>query len=250
LFENNSAKLDGGDISVMESRVAVSHAKFRGGSAQVGGALSSINGTFILTSSTITNATAKVYGGGLYLFSSSAVLDNMTLSYNSAGDYGGGVMVSKGSLHLQRGTYLTHNRAKTCGGGVVFDDALLSADTGNGSVAARLLGAANNTASFGADTCVSAIQITVVRTDSNLDSFVTSLGSEGGLLHVTLNVSGSQGLPSDDPVQLTIFDSRDKPISTQRLEGKLVDNLRQVAIKLRQPPGKHSGDVVQEIARL
>jgi hypothetical protein len=238
LFENNSAKLNGGDISVWHSRVVVSHVQFRGASAQLGGALSGFNGTFILSSSTVTNATAKSLGGGLYLEESSADLDNMTFSYNTAGDLGGGVMLFNGSLHLQRMSHLTHNRAKSCGGGIALHHALLFTNGGNGSVAASLLAAANNTASYGADKCVSALEIAVVRTDSNLGSFVTSLDSEGGLLHVTLNVSGPQGVLADDPVQLTIFDSRDKPISTQRLDGKLVDNLLHVAIKLRQPPGK------------
>lgn len=108
MFENNSAKVDGGDILVDEARAVVSHGQFRGGSAQMGGALSSINHNVILSSSTITNATAKTYGGGLYLKMSSAVLNHMTFSYNT-GEYGGGVMVNNGSLHLQRLSHLTHN---------------------------------------------------------------------------------------------------------------------------------------------
>lgn len=76
---------------------------------------------------------------------------------------------------------------------------MLSADGVNRSVAARLLAAANNTAAYAADTGMAATKFYVVRTDSDLDVFVTSLDSEGGLLHVTLNVSGSQGLPADDP---------------------------------------------------
>lgn len=239
LFQGNSASFDGGDVAVMMASMLISGAQFRGSSAAFGGAISAVQSSLILSGTTISNCTAQQLAGGLHVRDAAAILENTTFSYNRAGEYGGGLaLFGNASLHLMGVSCFQHNRAKSCGGGILIESAKLTSTNGNGSIAVRLLDASDNTATYAADTCVAAKKVAVVGTDANLDAFVTSLDSEGGLLRVTLNVSGTQGLPADDPIQLTIFNSKGKAISTQRLDGKVENGLRQVAIKLRQPPGE------------
>jgi hypothetical protein len=226
----------------MMASMLIAGAQFRGSSAALGGAISAVQSSLILSGATISNCTAQQFGGGVAVREAAVIMENTTFSYSTAGEYGGGLaLFGNTSLHLMGVSRFQHNRAKSCGGGIFIESANVTSTNGNGSIAARLLDASDNTATYAADTCVAGKKIAVVATDANLDAFVTSLDSQGGLLRVTLNVSGSQGLPADDPIQFTIFNSQGKAISTQRLDGKVENGLRQEAIQLRQPPGEDRG---------
>jgi hypothetical protein len=241
-FQNNFAVLGGGDISVIQARMLISHAQLQGSSANGdGGAIAAIDSNLTMLSMTVTHATAKSSGGGVYVQYGEVWLENATLAHNKAGDLGGGLAIDNASLHLVGVSHFEHNSANMCGGGIAMQSVNITDSYRPGTYAADLLVATNNSAASGADRCLVANTIAVVNSSSNLDSFVTSLDSEGGLLHLTLNVSGPQGQPADDPVQLTIFNSKNMSVSTQWLNGKLENGLQQVDIKLRQPPGRQMG---------
>ena len=88
--------------------------------------------------------------------------------------------------------------------------------------------------------CMSSI-LQVLGSNSSLDEFVTSTDSQGGLLHLTLNVTGAQGLPSDEGVKVSLLDEANTTLYTESVKsakGGDAPAERTVSLKLRQPPGE------------
>jgi hypothetical protein len=82
----------------------------------------------------------------------------------------------------------------------------------------------------------------VLGSNSSLEEFVTSTDSQGGLLHLTLNVTGPQGLPSDEGVKVSLLDEANTTLYTESVKsakGGDAPGERTVSLKLRQPPGEY-----------
>jgi hypothetical protein len=208
-------------------------------SADGGGIDALGDATVMLVNTNLLDNMATGIGGGISTWDRvELTLQNVTAQGNAA-NYGGAMVMSDNSTLVLVGTSrVQFNRAKNCGGGVFLKSDGFTADDVLATSATRLLVSTNNTSPDNPDVCLTTLNLEVVSSNSSLDNFVASLDSDGGVLYVTLNMSGPQGLPSDDPMSLAIYDENNKTVATQTLRGKSTgDGLMDVAVKVKQPPG-------------
>jgi hypothetical protein len=204
-----------------------------------GGALAAVDRARVtLLRSNITNSTAgtravvSAAGGAVRAIGAASV--NLTDSHvtGNTANYGAGVVISdNATLKLVGSTVVAGNTAWDAGGGVVIASDAFSA----GDLGARVT---NNSARLGRDIFFYARHIAVVGSSNNTDAFIPSADSQGGLLHVTLNVTGPHGSPSDADIVMALVDNRNMTRFTQTVSSTGNNQLtRDVAVKIRQPPG-------------
>jgi len=218
-----------------------------GDSSLKGGGIDANEWSMILLSNTsILSNTAGTRGGGVCLSDNSSIVLQGAFFTNNKASYGGGLaLTGSATMAVRDSTMPTRfqgNRATDCGGGIFLD----SYSAGNLSVHTQALSRqmAGNTAPRNADVCVAANKVEVLGSNSSLDNFIASLDSKAGLLYVTLRVTSAGGLPSDDPVQVVVTDSHNTTVSTQTVAAGLSSDsqgIRQVALRLRHPPGELTG---------
>lgn len=209
---------------------------------------------FVVNSSILDNMAGKS-GGGLYALGPDVQvgLQSSNFTGNVAMGHGGGVYMNEGGLLYLRGKiHATGNKALISGGGMALGPALVNisdgTQPGSDNLSAKSLfkaiAATNNTAkAYAPDISILAQKIQIVNSTGNLDSYVNSIDSKGGLLYITLNVTGVSGLPSDEPIVWEALDGsavqyykRTTLISgvTPSQPGEV---LRRIPISLRRPPG-------------
>jgi len=208
--------------------------------ASAGGAISAIDRSRVmLLGSNITNSTAGTQnviigiGGGLLAIGNANVTLHDAVVAGNTADVGGGMVIDgNASLQLLGTTVITGNRAWQYGGGVLTNsDAVRFADLSTFVF--------TNTASTSADVHVVARTIKVLGTNSSIDNFITSVDSQGGMLYVTLNVSGPHGVPSDDALTMSLVDTHNATRFTQAVQSQRNNkSTRDIAVKIRQPPGE------------
>lgn len=244
-ISNAASTGDGGGITVSDfGRLSAFNCIIQNCStAGTGGGINAdLNSTVLLVNTSLLHNTAEFNGGGMATSGMAKVtLQDVTAQGNKA-SYGGGLALGgEMSLELVGVSRLQLNDAQNCGGGVfittddfVYDDILGTSEEG-------LLVSTNNTSPDHSDVCLATTDLEVVWVNNTLDNFVATLDSDGGILHAILKLSGPQGIPTDDPIAFTIFNSQNKTVSTQTLEGRPADypheGLLQVSVKIKQPPG-------------
>lgn len=201
--------------------------------------------TVLLSNTSLVRNTAGL-GGGVCLSDYSSIALQGVIFTNNKANYGGGLaLLGKATLTLRDSPMPTRfqgNRAIDCGGGIFLN----SYTAGNLSIHTQALSRqmAGNTAPRSADVCVAANKVEVLGSNSSLDNFIPSLDGQAGLLHVTLRVTSDGGIPSDDPVQVLVTDSRNTTVSTQNVAAGFSSDsqgVRQVALSIRHPPGELTG---------
>jgi len=208
--------------------------------AAYGGAIAADGRSHVmLLGSNITNSTAgttqnviTASGGGLDADGNATItLHDAVLAGNTA-KWGGGLAIGgNASLQMLGTTVITRNHAWKYGGGVMTEsDAVLGDDLSTFAF--------NNSAITSADVHVVARTIKVVGTNSSIDKFITSVDSQGGMLYVTLNVSGPHGVPSDDALTMSLVDTHNTTRFTQAVQSQRNNkSTMDVAVRIRQPPG-------------
>lgn len=206
-----------------------------------GGAIDATDQSIVkIINSSITNSTAgtkglaNAIGGGINLSARAQLtLQNTVIQGNSAHLGGGLAVIDNATLVLQGNNSIVGNRADKSGGGVVL--------TSSRFVPSSLLTTSvhDNSAPFGADISLPLRKIEVLGSNSSLDAFIPSIDSQGGLLYVALRVLGAGGLPSDDPITVSLLDGvRNVSLFTQTVQGKRVNLVRDIALRIRQAPGE------------
>eukprot|EP00882_Tetradesmus_deserticola_P008692 GHRQ01009165.1.p1 GENE.GHRQ01009165.1~~GHRQ01009165.1.p1 ORF type:complete len:437 (+),score=159.67 GHRQ01009165.1:45-1313(+) len=192
------------------------HAEEGGGVFAKGAALSTIRRSRLIGN------TAK-FGGALNLQGETSTQLQLLLVANNSAAVGGGGIATYGSavLHLVNSS-ITQNSARFGGG------ALLG--SGNFSVAQLQAALAHNRAPYSSDLGV-ATQSIVLLGSARVSGFVSRLGSDAGLLPVTLNVTGLHELPSEVDVAAQL-DGANIMVNRSGPDGLVHLNL-----KLRKPPG-------------
>lgn len=164
-------------------------------------------------------------GGGIAgIANSSLVLLNSLLHRNVAPKGGGLALLGAANLSML-GTKVQKNRATSWGGGIILGSANF--------LSAQIRSAVHhNQAPFDAD--VSALPANLLLSNtSNVESFVSRLKSDEGLVNVTLLVTGPQGLPSGE---VKVHASLGSVVMLTLKTG--ADGLVTMPVKLRKPPGK------------
>lgn len=206
-----------------------------------GGAIDATDQSVIkIIDSSITNNTAGAKGlavaiGGAICLSALAqlTLQNTVVQGNSAHLGGGLAVIDNATLVLQGNNSIVGNLAEKSGGGIVL--------TSSRFVPSSLLTASvhDNSAPFGADISLPLRKIEVLGSNSSLDAFIPSIDSQGGLLYVALRVLGAGGLPSDDPITVSLLDGvKNVSLFTQTVQGKRINLVRDIALRIRQAPGE------------
>jgi hypothetical protein len=185
------------------------------------------------------NITSNTYihGGGFSATDSASVtLEGSQISGNYAQYGAGGFYLSDRTTIRFQGntpTQVYGNRAGTVGGGIRVASPLPEDQL------SRFLRVYNNTANSSPDIGVVANSFQVL--SSNGDELLAS-DSREGFLQVTLNVSGTNGMPSADDLVYTIYDENNNGLSTQTVTsrgagGAPGGDLKELAISLKRPPG-------------
>jgi hypothetical protein len=176
-------------------------------------------------------------GGGLHATDTATViLQGVTFANNTAGAGGVLALNTNASLVLCSAARFERNHASELGGGLL----LMTGTSFAPKDVARFVVRASNTTALGAGVCAAAKNLQVFNTSGDLDNFVASVDKGGGVLTVVLKVTGAQGMPSDDAVQAALIDSHNKTVLAQVVEGEPGKAVRQVHLKLQQPPGENS----------
>ena len=89
-FLENTSKSFGGGLAISNSTVIISHAIYKGNSAESGGGVANLSGGGKMINSLVTG-NSSVRGGGMYHSSSSMEVVNTTIAGNKASGIGGGV---------------------------------------------------------------------------------------------------------------------------------------------------------------
>jgi len=180
------------------------------------------------------NVNQNVHGGGVGAFGTARiVLEGCEFFGNSAHYGGGGLSLFDSATLAVRGrqpSYFHNNTAGTTGGGL----RLASGTSGPSAEVLQLIRAKGNVAPNAPEVSIQATDITIVNS-SNADNFIAS-DSRDGFLQLTLNVSGAHGLPSDDQLMYSLFDSKNSTLFDQAIRSSGTD-LKEVAISLKRPPG-------------
>jgi len=209
---------------------------------------------FVVNSSILDNRAGRS-GGGLFARGPDVQvgLRSSNFTGNAAGGHGGGVYMNEGGLLYLRGTiHAIHNKALLSGGGMALEPAVVNisdgTQPGSDNLSAKSLfkaiAASNNTAkAYAPDISILSQKIQIVNSSGNLDGYVNSIDSKGGLLYITLNISGVSGLPSDEPV---VWEALDGSAVQYGKRTTLISGIapsqpgevfRRIPISLRRPPG-------------
>lgn len=141
----------------------------------------------------------------------------------NAAEQGGGVYI-EGRAALDLHTSSIEQNNADWGGGVILDSSNLS-------VAQIQKSVNNNNETFGWD--IRALPKTLVNTNSStVEGFVSRLGTDVGLLNVSLVVTGYQSLPSHGTVVQAMVDD----VILSHAVTKSDDTIT-LPVKLRKPPG-------------
>jgi hypothetical protein len=162
------------------------------------------------------------------------VLDNARVSGNTAVEGGGLYLTGDATLQLLGTSYFQRNNASYIGGGL----RLLSSGFKPTELPSHVQSERNYAyRGFDPDVSVAAKAIEVVDT-GNADNYIPSANGGGGL-HFTLNVSGPNGLPSDDEVTLVLLEREtNNKVSEDKSWGSTGDALRKITISPQALPGK------------
>lgn len=240
-----SASTSGGCVVIFDnSTLLMTDSKLSGcnSPAWSGGAVAAMGRACVtLLRSNITNSTAGTLnvvggggggGGGVDASGTASVTLTDSQVTGNVEKYGAGLMISENAtLKLLGSAAVSGNTAWKAGGGVVIaSDASIVDDLG-----AFLT---NNSARLGRNTYFDPRSIAIVGSSNNTNEFIPSSDSQGGLLHVTLNVTGPHDVPSDADIMMTFVDSSDGTRFTQIVPGTSSGrSTRDVVVKIRQPPG-------------
>jgi hypothetical protein len=175
-----------------------------------------------------------VGGGVMTQGSSTLTLEGARFQGNNAMYGGGGMALLDNGVLTVRGkpSLFFQNKAGTVGGGLRF----YSGDFEPKEVS-RLVIANNNDAPNAANIAYAAWEIDVVDS-GNAAEFITS-DSKDGVLRVKLNISGPHGLPSDDDIIYTGYDSNNQVLFSQAVRG-IGKEIKEVPISFKRPPGGHA----------
>jgi len=180
----------------------------------------------------------NVHGGGVGAFDTASVVLAGSRFFNNYAHFGGGGLSLYGSATLSvRGrqpSFFHNNTAGTTGGGLRFGSGTAARPS---AAVLQLIRAKGNVAPNAPEVSIQATDIAIVN-KSNADNFIAS-DSRDGFLRLTLNVSGAHGLPSDDRLMYSMFDSNNSKLFDQAISRSGTD-LKEVAISLKQPPGKQT----------
>lgn len=202
-LHHNTTYTDGGAIEQMgRPQVVLTECSITDNTCrQRGGAVAAFHDSSLqLHNSVVQRNVANVAGqrGGIYLEDSAALgLDHSRIELNKA-DWGGGVWLSSGNFFA----------AQICN--LVF----------------------NNKAEFAQD--FRAVPTALINTNSStIEGFVSRLGTDVGVLNVSLLATGHQGLPSRTTTVQAVVDR--VVLSHGVTDGNGAVNL---PVKLRKPPGR------------
>lgn len=201
------------------------------------------NARVAITNSTISGCSCDGCSGSAIsaVNNSTVALDGVRL-VNNFGSYGSGLgLWNNASLVLSgRASEALNNTATNCGAGLALSSRGFTMES-----VRRFFVAANNSAAYAADVCISVHKVEVVSTDGDLENFVVSTANNGGVLSVLVNVSGPLGLPADDPLQIFVYNELNATVAKQIVhrqgsgqEEEDAQGLRRVKLKLRHPPGE------------
>jgi hypothetical protein len=221
---NSVPSRQGGAVYLNEqTNMTVSGCVMLDNQAEEGGALFSKGAArSIISNSKFFGNTAK-FGGAINLQDQTKTqLQSLLVADNSATIGGGGIATFfRASLQVVNSS-ITKNTARFGGG------ALLSSANFKASQLRAAL--SNNIATYSADLGVETRHIVLLGSDK-VSGFVSRLGSDAGMLPVTLNVTGLQDLPSEVDVAAQL-DGVNIMVNRSGADGLVHMNL-----KLRKPPG-------------
>jgi parallel beta-helix repeat protein len=226
--------------------------------------------TLCMSNSMVSECKANEDGGGLHLAGSSElVLQNSTVKGNEAGPVkeprrtgmlsGGGISAGTRSRVVLQGATILNNKALMEGGGLsLYGNATLAVlgptrvtnntayTVGGGlqlsspnfspTVMTDLVMVRDNSAPYAADVSVLATSLKLVD-DGGADS-VAAPESMEALLVVTLNVSGTQGLPSEDLVSYALYTDAKEYLGSFSVNTSTEGKLRKLPVRFKYPPGE------------
>lgn len=192
----------------------------------------------VLNHSRVANNTAlkqTVAGGGVLAQDQATVtLENSQITGNAHPFFmGGGLSFHQQSTLVVSGrVVVANNTADTVGGGIRLASSNFDPDEVLGNIKAY-----GNKAPFGQDLSVSIQEIKVLNS-SNADNFVPSDGADG-LLRVTVNVTGHNGVPTDDPLRYIVYNAANITLYTGNIDTAAgMGSVREVLLRLKSPPGE------------
>jgi predicted outer membrane repeat protein len=221
---NNVPSRQGGAVYLNEkSSLTASGCLLQGNHADEGGAVFTKGAAHsVINNSRFFDNTAKIGGAINVQDRTYTQLQSVFIADNSAALSGGGIAAyGRAALQLSN-TSITRNSARFGGG------AMLS--SGNFSVAQLQSSVYDNTAAYSPNLGVSTLRIELLG-NASVSGFVSRLGSDAGLLPVTLNVTGLHELPCEVDVAAQLAGAN---IMVNRSGS---DGLVTMNLKLRQPPG-------------
>lgn len=194
--------------------------------AEEGGAMFSKGAaTSVLRYSRFSGNTAK-HGGALSLQDRTETqLQSVLVADNSAALSGGGIAASGRAALQVVNSSITKNTARF-GGGVMLSSV-------NFAVAQLEPEVLHNTAVYSPNVAVATLRIVLLGSPI-MSGFVSRLGSDAGMLPVTLNVTGLHELPCEVDVAAQL-DGANIMVNRSGADGVVHMNL-----KLRQPPGVYT----------
>jgi hypothetical protein len=179
------------------------------------------------------NSSSKPNGGGVVLWdSASMLLESSELLSNYASFAGGGLHLGANTTTSFRGdmkSIVRNNTAGTTGGGIRLASPLAQATLEDFVVVDG-----NKASDKPSNVSVMATSIQVL--SSNGDNLVAS-DSREGFLQLTLNVSGRNGMPSDDKLIYSLFAANSVQLYDQNLVTQGT-GLRTAAVSIKRPPGR------------
>ncbi|KAF6256734.1 hypothetical protein COO60DRAFT_84981 [Scenedesmus sp. NREL 46B-D3] len=221
---NSVPSRQGGAVYLNENaNLTASGCVFTANRAEEGGGLFSKGAALsIIISSLFSGNTAK-FGGALNLQDrADTTLQSLLVANNSAAIGGGGI-AAFGSAALQLvNTSVTQNSARFGGGALLGSTEFQAAQ-----LQASVL---DNRAAYNPNLGVATRRITILGS-ARASGFVSRLGSDAGLLPVTLNVTGLHELPCEVDVAAQL-DGANIMVNVSGPDG-----LAHMNLKLRKPPG-------------
>jgi predicted outer membrane repeat protein len=196
------------------------------------GGATHVEGTsrLVATSCLIVENSCKNQGGAICALEDASFLWHECVVLRNSGSIGGAIWLEGNASMGLHSTRVEENTAKSYGGGVILGSSRFSVSELRASVR-------NNMAPFGKDVIASPINISNTNA-STIQGFVSRLGSDVGLLNVTLRISGAQGLPAERSTVHAILDGVIVAKASSREDGLV--NMR---VKLRKPPGEWLHDI-------
>lgn len=253
-LHNNTCRTCGGGVYVDDNSACFLSGTFVSANAAVGGGggglCTSLSANVSLIHVNITGNRAD-NGGGIIMTANSGVIGQaVLLDRNAVSGDGGGAGANDNSTLRLVGSQIVANHAARGGGVAVSDDATFELGTskvelnratksGGGvfwistslSLPHIRKSVFNNTARYGVDVAV--IPVSLVNTNSRtMEGFVSRLGTNAGLVNVSLLVTGQQGLPSEG---FAVQAELDGIILAHALSD--VDGRADLHVKVQKPPG-------------